>query len=55
MVEERYARESAKLQALREAARVGFSDLEEDRAQTFSDAELEGTIAALGRQASRRG
>ncbi|MCX7367024.1 MAG: type II toxin-antitoxin system ParD family antitoxin [Alphaproteobacteria bacterium] len=55
LVEERDARESAKLKALRKAARAGFSDLDQGRAQFISDDELEGTIAALGRQASQRG
>ena len=54
LVEERDARENAKLKALRKAARIGFNDLAEGRAQRIADSELEGTIAALGRQASRR-
>lgn len=55
LVEERDARESAKLKALRKAARTGFNDLDEGRAQHISDEELEGAMAALGRQASQRG
>ncbi len=35
LVEAREARESAKLEALQEAARVGFADLEEGRYEEF--------------------
>lgn len=54
LVEEREAREAAKLKALRQAARVGLRDLNEGRALRLTARGLEGAIAALGRKAARR-
>jgi len=51
LIELREAREAAKLQALREAARIGFSDLEEGRFVDVQDDELGQFIAELGRRA----
>jgi antitoxin ParD1/3/4 len=54
LVEQRDALEAAKLAALKEAARIGFGDLDEGRFQDVSDGDLEAFIAGLGRQASER-
>ncbi len=54
LVEEREARHAARLEALREAARVGFTDLDEGRYRDLGDDELDGFIEALGRRASKR-
>jgi len=51
MIEERDTREAAKLKALRQAARDNLRDLDQGRAQSVPDADIENTIAALGRQA----
>jgi antitoxin ParD1/3/4 len=55
LVEERDAREAARLEALREAARVGFSDIDEGRFQDIGEEELDEVIAALGHEAGERG
>src|ERR1700745_3104023 len=54
LIEEREAREAAKLRALQEAARTGFADLDESRHRDVADDELEDYVAALGRDAGRR-
>lgn len=54
LVEEREAHQAARLEALREAARVGFADLEEGRYRDLGDDELDGFVEALGRRASER-
>ena len=46
------ARERPRLQALQEAARVGFADLDEGRYRDIAEDELETIIDALGRRAS---
>jgi antitoxin ParD1/3/4 len=54
LVEARESRETAKLKALQEAARVGFADLEEGRYRDIRDDELEAFIGELGRQAGEQ-
>ena len=54
LIEERDAREEAKLKALREAARIGFADLDENRYRDIADNDLDTVIRELGRQVSGR-
>ncbi len=54
LVEEREGRIAARLEALREAARVGWTDLDEGRYSEFGDDALEGVIEELGRLAGER-
>jgi len=54
MIEQRDEREAAKLKALREAANVGFADLDEGRFEDVPDDRLEDYIAGLGREAAAR-
>lgn len=54
LIEQREAREAAKLEALREASRVGFTELDEDRFVDVPADRLEGFIAGLGRKAGAR-
>ena len=54
LVEQRDALEAAKLAALKEAARIGFGDIDAGRFQHVVDGDLETFIAGLGRQASDR-
>lgn len=54
LVEQRDALEAAKLAALKEAARIGFGDIDEGRFQDVRDGDLEAFIAGLGQQASER-
>jgi len=54
LVEEREGRNAARLEALREASRVGWADLDEGRYSDFDDDELEGVIEELGRRAGER-
>jgi antitoxin ParD1/3/4 len=54
LVEQREATEAAKLAAFKEAAQVGFRDLDEGRFEIIEDTDLEEYIAALGREASAR-
>src|ERR1035437_3268489 len=54
LIEEREAREAARLEALRAAAQRGFADLDQDRYHDLRDDELEGFVAGLGRRASDR-
>ena len=50
LVEQREAREAAKLHALQQAAAVGFGDLDEGRYRDVREDELPDYIAALGRR-----
>jgi antitoxin ParD1/3/4 len=55
LIEQRETLEAAKLEALREAARIGFADLDEGRYVEFvSMDELEHYIGQLGREAEER-
>jgi antitoxin ParD1/3/4 len=54
LIEQREAREAAKLEALRNAARVGFADLDDGRFDAVAGAELEDYIGGLGRDAEAR-
>lgn len=54
LVEQREEREHARLSALKEAARIGFRDIEEGRFRDVSDDALEGFMSGLGQQASAR-
>lgn len=54
LIEEREAREAARLAALQEAARVGFADLDQGRHRDLRDDGLEDFVAGLGQQASER-
>ncbi|MDW6025784.1 type II toxin-antitoxin system ParD family antitoxin [Mesorhizobium sp. BAC0120] len=54
LVEQREAREEARLAALKEAARIGLLNIDEGRFQHISDDRLEEFVAELGRQASAR-
>lgn len=54
LIERRDALEAAKLVALKEAARVGFQDIDEGRFSDVGDDDLESLISDLGRQASER-
>ena len=50
LVEQREARETAKLKILQEAARSGFSDIDSGRYRHLDDDNLEDLIRELGRQ-----
>ncbi|HTW28350.1 MAG TPA: type II toxin-antitoxin system ParD family antitoxin [Acetobacteraceae bacterium] len=54
LIEAREAREAVKLQALQEAARTGFADLEAGRYRDVADDGLGEFVAALGRRAGER-
>jgi antitoxin ParD1/3/4 len=54
LVEQRDALNVAKLAALKEAARIGFGDIDAGRFQDVGDDQLEMFISGLGRQASER-
>jgi antitoxin ParD1/3/4 len=54
LIEERDAREAAKLKALEQAAQIGFSDLEAGRYRDIAGQDIEAAIGELGRQASAR-
>lgn len=54
LIEQREAREAAKLKALREAASVGFADLDEGRFVDVPGDELDDYIGQLGRTAATR-
>lgn len=54
LVEEREAVRAAKLEALRQAAQVGFDDLEAGRYRDLNDDGLEDFVASLGRRAAER-
>lgn len=53
LIEQREAREAAKLQALRAAAGVGLADLEQGRYRDLNDDTLEEYVVGLGRQAEQ--
>lgn len=54
LIERREAHEAVKLEALREAARTGFADLDEGRFTDLPSDRLEDYIAGLGREAETR-
>lgn len=54
LIEERDAREAAKLKALQEAAQVGFADLDQGRSRDVAGDDLDTLIGNLGRQAGER-
>lgn len=54
LVEQREAKETAKLAALREAANIGFHDIEQGRFEDIAEDDLEEFISGLGQQASAR-
>ncbi|MBZ9850902.1 type II toxin-antitoxin system ParD family antitoxin [Mesorhizobium sp. CA14] len=54
LIEQREARETAKLAALREAANIGFHDIEQGRFEDIAEDSLEKFMNGLGRQASLR-
>lgn len=54
LVEQREAREIAKLEALREAAAIGFHDIEQGRFEVVAEDGLEEFVGGLGQQASVR-
>ena len=54
MVEQREVREKAKLAALKEAAGVGFRDIDEGRFHDVDEGGLEKFMSGLGQQASKR-
>ena len=53
LIEERDARNTARLQILQEAARAGFADFDAGRFIELEDDAIENLIGALGRQAPR--
>lgn len=54
MVEQRENREKAKLAALKEAAAIGFRDIDEGRFHDVDEDGLEEFVSGLGQQASER-
>ncbi len=54
LVERREALDEAKLAVLQEAARAGFSDIDEGRFLSVGDGDLEEVIQGLGREAADR-
>ncbi len=54
LVEERDARDAAKLEILRQTARAGFADFDAGRFIELRDDEIEDVIGELGRQARER-
>jgi antitoxin ParD1/3/4 len=54
MIEQRESREAAKLEALREAARAGFADLDEGRFDDVPANRLEDYIGGLGQEGAAR-
>lgn len=53
LVEQREAREAARLEAMRQAAQAGFADLNAGRYRDVRNDELPDFIASLGRRAGR--
>jgi len=54
LIEQREAREAAKLKVLQKAALTGFVDLDQGRYRDLPDDELEDFVADLGRRAGQR-
>lgn len=54
LIEQRERREEAKLKALRQAARQGWSEVSAGRFADVADGELEEFIGQLGRRAAQR-
>lgn len=54
LIEERAAREAAKLKALREAARVGFADIEQGRSIALDIDTIDDFMDELGREAAQK-
>jgi len=54
LIEEREAREAAKLKALQETAQIGFADLDQGRFLDVVDGDLDAVIGDLGRRAAAR-
>lgn len=55
LIEERAAREAAKLGALQEAARIGFTDIDEGRFTRLDAEGIDELMDELGREAIKRG
>lgn len=55
LIAERERREDAKLEALRQSARLGWADVSAGRYADVADDQLEDFIGQLGRRATRRG
>lgn len=54
LIEERDSREAAKLKLLQEAARAGFTDLNEGRFVELEEGSIESLIEGVGRQVRER-
>lgn len=54
LIEERAAREAAKLRALQEAARAGFTDIDEGRFTRLDAEGIDELMDELGREAIKR-
>jgi antitoxin ParD1/3/4 len=54
LIETRENRESARLQALREAAQTGFCELDDGRFTDVRDGDLDDFVASLGRRSEIR-
>ena len=54
LLEQRASREAARLEALREAARIGFADLDAGRATDVDAEALPALIRTLGQEAEAR-
>lgn len=54
LIEQRESIEAARLKALQEAARQGWSDIAAGRYRDLSDSELDSFIAGLGQEAASR-
>ena len=54
LIEQREAREAAKLAALREAARIGFAAIDDSRYEDVPSDRVADYIAALGDEAARQ-
>lgn len=53
LVEHREAAEAAKLEALRDASRIGFADIDEGRYQEIDDDQLDTFLSAIAEQAGK--
>lgn len=54
LIEERDARETARFNALRNAAQIGFADLDQGRFRDIADGDLDAAIRALGQKSATR-